>query len=74
VRLRALGRPVYAVWTRFADPRFAVTPRQGWSGFEGVPLPTTRPAWEGRYPILFADGTHVIAMLVPPRALERGGS
>lgn len=54
--LRTLGRPVYAVWTDFADPRLAVTPRRSGgrsptrtcrrartSGAGGTASPSTTP-------------------------------
>lgn len=66
-RLRALGRPVYGVWTRFADPRLAVTRRTVSAGLASVALPDRRPHWEGRYPIVYASDTHVVAELVPAR-------
>jgi hypothetical protein len=64
-RLRALGRPVYAVWTRFADPRLAVTRRTVSAGLAGLVVPDRRPHWEGRYPIVYASETHIVAELVP---------
>ncbi len=47
-RLEALGRPVYALWTDFTDPRWAWTPGEGARGKE-----TFVPAPPG--PALYAD-------------------
>lgn len=67
-RLRALGRPVYAVWSRFDDPRLDAMRLTFWPAPGEQRLPGRRPHWEGRYPIVFSSDTHVVAELVPPRA------
>jgi hypothetical protein len=74
-RLRSLGRPVYAVWTRFADSRLAVTPRTIRLSLLGVTPTARRPRWEGRYPVVYASESHVVAELLPgPRAAAPAGS